>query len=162
MPQTLDDAIARSGEEVRAKLNDPVATGEPEDQLRAPLERLVGDIDRLLGGAAKDVNTIGEVRLPELMTRPDYAVTREGLIGFIEVKAPGKGSDPRAFPAKPADRLQWEKLKSLPNVVYTDGNGFTLWRDGKLLASAFMQGDVRSAGKALKAGPDLLDLFAAS
>ena len=28
------------------------------------------------------------------MTRPDYAVTRQGLIGFIEVKAPGKGSDP--------------------------------------------------------------------
>jgi hypothetical protein len=39
-------------------------------------------------------------------------VTRQGLIGFIEVKAPGKGSDPTAFPAKSArnpkgfDRVQ--------------------------------------------------------
>ena len=65
------------------------------------------------------------------MTRPDYAVTRDGLIGFIEVKAPGKGSDPTAFPAKSADRLQWEKLKSLPNILSTDGNVFTHWRDGK-------------------------------
>ncbi|MBV8577757.1 MAG: N-6 DNA methylase [Acetobacteraceae bacterium] len=92
------------------------------------------------------------------MTRPDYAVTRQGLIGFIEVKAPGKGSNPAAFPAKSADRLQWEKLKSLPNIMYTDGNEFALWRDGKRVASAFMQGDVRTAGKALTAGADLLDL----
>ena len=93
------------------------------------------------------------------MTRPDFAVTRDGLIGFIEVKAPGKGSDPTAFPAKSADRLQWEKLKSLPNIMYTDGNGFTLWRDGKRVASAFMQGDVRTAGKALTAGNELPDIF---
>ncbi len=86
-------------------------------------------------------------------------MTRQGLIGFIEVKAPGKGSDPTAFPAKSADRVQWEKLKSLPNILYTDGNGFTLWRDGKRVASAFMHGDVRTAGKALTAGTELLDLF---
>ena len=161
MPRTLGDAVSRFGEDVRAKLNDPAATGEPEDQLRAPLETLIGEINTLLGSAAEGVNAVGEVRLPDLMTRPDYAVTRSGLIGFIELKAPGKGSDPNAFPAKSADRLQWEKLRSLPNVVYTDGNGFTLWRDGKRVASASMQGDVRSAGKSLRAGPELLDLFAA-
>ena len=161
MPQTLDDAVSRFGEDVRAKLNDPAATGEPEDQLRTPFENLLGDINRLLGSAAEGVTAIGEVRLPDLMTRPDYAVTRNGLIGFIELKAPGKGCDPNAFPPKSADRLQWEKLRSLPNVIYTDGNGFTLWQDGKRVASAFMKGDVRSAGKALKAGPEFLDLFAA-
>jgi len=86
-------------------------------------------------------------------------VTRDGLIGFIEVKAPGKGSDPTAFPAKSADRLQWEKLKSLPYILYTDGNGFTLWRDGRRISSVYMQGDIRTAGKALTAGNALLDLF---
>ena len=50
-------------------------------------------------------------------------------------------------------------LKSLPNILYTDGNGFTHWRDGKRVSSAYMQGDVRTAGKALTAGNVLLDLF---
>jgi hypothetical protein len=131
MAKTLEDAVARFGVDVRAKLNDPSATGEPEDQLRGPLENLIADINALLGKAGEGIKAIGEVRLPDLMTRPDYALTRDGLIGFIEVKAPGKGSDPTAFPAKSADRLQWEKLKSLPNILYTDGNGFTIWRDGK-------------------------------
>jgi len=160
MKPTLVDAVARFGDDVRAKLNDPSASGEPEDQLRGPLENLIADLNALIGKAAEGVKAIGEVRLPDLMTRPDYAVTRQGLIGFIEVKAPGKGSDPTGFPAKSADRLQWEKLKSLPNVIYTDGNGFTVWRNGKRVASAFMRGDVRTAGKALKAGAELLDLFA--
>ena len=159
MTKTLEDAVARFGAEVLAKLNDPSATGEPEDQLRGPLENLIVDINALIGKAGDGIKAIGEVRLPDLMTRPDYAVTRDGLIGFIEVKAPGKGSDPTAFPAKSADRLQWEKLKSLPNILYTDGNGFTLWRDGRRVSSVSMQGDIRTAGKALTAGNALLDLF---
>ena len=159
MTKTLADVVARFGDDVRAKLNDPSAAGEPEDQLRAPLENLIADINSLIGKAGDGVKAIGEVRLPDLMTRPDYAVTRQGLIGFIEVKAPGKGSDPIAFPAKSADRIQWDKLKSLPNILYTDGNGFTLWRDGKRVASAFMHGDVRTAGKTLKAGNELVDIF---
>lgn len=160
MTADLASRVSRFGRDVLAALNDPAATGEPEDQLRTPLVNLMKDINGLLGSAAEGVNAVGEVRLPELMTRPDYAVTRNGLIGFIELKAPGKGSDPTAFAPKSADRLQWEKLKSLPNIIYTDGNGFTLWRNGKKEASALMQGDVRSAGKALKAGTELLDLFA--
>lgn len=159
MTKTLEDAVARFGADVLAKLNDPAATGEREDQLRAPLENLISDINALIGKAGEGIKAIGEVRLPDLMTRPDYAVTRDGLIGFIEVKAPGKGSDPTAFPAKSADRLQWEKLKSLPNILYTDGNGFALWRDGKRVSSAVMHGDVRTAGKALTAGEELLEVF---
>ena len=159
MKPTLVDAIARFGHDVKAKLNDPSATGEPEDQLRGPLENLMADINALIGKPAEGVTVIGEVRLPDLLTRPDYAVTRQGLIGFIEVKAPVKGADPTKFAPKSADRQQWDKLKSLPNIIYTNGNGFTLWRDGKPVAAAFMQGDVRTAGKSLKAGPELIDLF---
>jgi hypothetical protein len=161
MTKTLDDAVARFGEDVLGKLHDPSAIGEPEDQLRGPLENLITDVSALIGKAGEGIKAIGEVRLPDLMTRPDYAVTRDGLIGFIELKAPGKGSDPAAFAAKSADRLQWEKLKSLPNIMYTDGNGFTLWQDGKRVSSAYMQGDVRTAGKALTADKALLHLFSA-
>lgn len=157
MAITLAEAVSRFGETVRDKLDNPSATGEPDDQL--PLENLIADINALIGKAAEGVKAVGEVRLPDLMTRPDYAVTRQGLIGFIELKAPGKGSDPTAFPTKSPDRIQWEKLSSLPNIVYSDGNSFTLWRNGKRIASAYMQGDVRTAGKALAAGPQLLDLF---
>ena len=159
MTKTLENAVARFGADVLAKLNDRSATGEPEDQLRGPLENLIADVNALIGKAGEGIKAIGEVRLPDLMTRPDYAVTRDGLIGFIEVKAPGKGSAPTAFPAKSADRLQWEKLKSLPNILYTDGNGFTLWRDGRRISSVYMQGDIRTAGEALTAGNALLDLF---
>ena len=78
------------------------------------------------------MSLVGETTLSHLQTRPDYAVSvNNALVGFIEVKAPGKGCDPRKF-SDPHDKAQWGKLKSLPNLVYTDGNGFSLWRDGEL------------------------------
>ncbi|NJN36031.1 MAG: hypothetical protein HC794_02020 [Nitrospiraceae bacterium] len=159
MISTVSDALSAFGKDVQAKLNDPAARGEPEDQLRGPFEALISHLNILIGKDADGVTAVGEVRLAELMTRPDYAVTRNGLIGFIELKAPGKGADPTAFALKSADRLQWEKLKSLPNLIYSDGNGFTLWRDGKKVASAFVKGDVRTSGKSLSGSDDLLDLF---
>lgn len=53
---------------------------------------------------------VGEASLADLKTRPDYAVTVHGaLAGFIEVKEPGKGADPRRF-KDPHDREQWDRL----------------------------------------------------
>jgi hypothetical protein len=158
---SLAEAVSRFGASAKAKLSNPAATGQPEDQLRAPLEKLVSDIADLVGLAANEAVMVGESSLAELMTRPDYAVTRKNaLIGFMEVKAPGKGADPRAFPARSHDREQWERLKSLPNLIYTDGNAFSLWRDGKLAAPiVHLVGDVRSSGTALAAPPALTDLF---
>jgi len=49
------------------------------------------------------------------------------------VKAPGKGGDPRKYKDK-HDKEQWLKLKALPNLIYTDGNEFSLWRNGELTA----------------------------
>ncbi len=92
MVSTLDEAITRFGKTAKDKLNNPGATGQPEDQLRAPLETLVADLCALIRPAADDVVLVGESALSELMTRPDYAVTRKNaLVGHIEVKAPGKG-----------------------------------------------------------------------
>ncbi len=49
-------------------------------------------------------------------TRPDYAVkVKNALVGFIEVKAPGKGADPRKWKTG-HDKEQWDKLKALPNL----------------------------------------------
>lgn len=158
---TLDEAIAAFGAAAKATLDNPAITGEPEDQLRTPLVTLVKAIASLTGLAAHNTELVGETKLSDLMIRPDFAVTRKGaLIGFIEVKAPGKGADPNRFAAKSHDRVQWEKLKALPNLIYTDGNAFSLWRDGKRIGDiVYLEGDIRSAGAALKAPPELLTLF---
>jgi hypothetical protein len=158
---SLSEAVSRFGAAAKAKLDNPAASGEPEDQLRAPLEALVADIGGLIGLAARESVLVGESSLADLMTRPDYAVTRKNaLIGFIEVKAPGKGADPNKFPPKSHDRAQWERLKSLPNLIYTDGNAFSLWRDGKLAVPiVHLAGDVRSSGAALASPGTLTALF---
>jgi hypothetical protein len=116
------------GADAKGKLANIAATGEPEDQLRAPLERLVVNLAEVCGLPRTAVAAVGESSLSDLKTRPDYAITvRNALVGFIEVKAPGKGADPRRFRDR-HDKVQWEKLQSLPNLMYTEGNEFSLWR----------------------------------
>ena len=129
----LNSAISAFGLSAKRKLANPSARGEPEDQLRAPFERLLVDLAELVGLPTAAVAAVGESSVRDLKTRPDYAVTvRRALVGFVELKAPGKGADPRKF-KDPHDREQWEKLRSLPNLIYSDGNEFTLWRDGELV-----------------------------
>ena len=58
------------------------------------------------------------------------------------------------------DKEQWDKLKSLPNLIYTDGNAFSLWRDGKLEGEIVrLEGDVETSGAKLAAPPTLLPLI---
>ena len=97
MTQTdrVNKLVGEFGASAKAKLNEG---GQPEDQLRNPIERLfAGFADEI--GLPKDALTlIGEKALVELRTRPDFAVNvQKALVGFIEVKAPGKGVDPRKW-----------------------------------------------------------------
>jgi hypothetical protein len=103
---------------------------------------------------------IGETSLADLKTRPDYAVTvHDALAGFIEVKAPGKGADPRRF-KDPHDREQWDRLQSLPNLIYTDGNSFSLWRNGEPKGQVLsLEGEIESSGGRLAVPNGLLALF---
>jgi hypothetical protein len=155
----LGEAISRFGATLKPKLSGIGATGSPEDQLGGPLDVLVQDIVRVLGWVA-DVVLVGESSVQHLKTRPDFAVTKQNLlVGFIEVKAPGKGADPRRF-GDQHDKEQWQKLKLLPNLVYTDGNSFSLWQDGELQGEIVrLEGSVESAGAALRAPASLLRLF---
>ncbi len=156
----LRSAIAKFGSAAKAKLANIAAKGQPEDQLRAPLEELVVDLAELCGFARNAMTVVGESTVSDLRTRPDYAVTAENaLVGFIEVKAPGKGADPRRF-RDHHDRNQWEKLQSLPNLLYTDGNEFGLCRNGELIVPVVrVKGDVEQSGRKLDAPPSLLSLF---
>jgi hypothetical protein len=129
MKLTIEVAISNFGAAAKAKLTNPAATGQPEDQIRAPFEQLLLDVATLSGFPSGSVVPVGESSVSDLKTRPDYAVTvQKSLVGFVELKAPGKGCDPRKF-KDPHDKGQWEKLCSLPNLLYTDGNGFSLWQD---------------------------------
>ncbi|MGD0763052.1 MAG: type ISP restriction/modification enzyme [Roseiarcus sp.] len=158
---TFAGVVSAFGAEARAKLDNPAISGAPEDQLRAPLERLFHDLAALDDLAPGGLSLVGETTLSHLQTRPDYAVSvANALVGFIEVKAPGKGCDPRKF-SDPHDKEQWGKLKSLPNLVYTDGAGFSLWRDGELAAKiVLLEGDIETAGAKLKAPESLRALVA--
>ena len=158
--ESLAEAVSRFGASLKSKLSGKGASGAPEDQLRAPLEVLIADIAEILLFKPSAVVAVGKSSLTTLKTRPDYAVNVENaLVGFIEVKAPGKGADPRKF-KDDHDCEQWTKLKSLPNLVYTDGNAFSLWRDGKLHGEIIhLHGDVEESGAKLTAPPELQRLF---
>lgn len=157
---TLGDAISRFAAETTKKLSALSARGEPEDQIRAPLTTLVDDLADICRVGRRNVVTIGESSIADLKTRPDFAVQRHGaLVGYIEVKAPRKGADPRRFKDK-HDRDQWLKLKVLPNLIYTDGNGFSLWRDGELVGKIVrLDGDIATDGGAITEAPGLAALF---
>ena len=103
-----------------------IISGEPEEQLRAPFEALVGTCGALLG---KSVVCTGEVALPDSLGSPDYAIHVDGLLaGYVELKAPGKGANSEAFHGH--DRQQFKRFAAVPNILYTDGNEWALYRSG--------------------------------
>lgn len=111
---SVQKLVGEFGAAAKPKL---AAGGQPEDQLRGPLENLMQGLASIVGLPKGALVLTGEKSLAELRTRPDYAVeVQHALVGFIEVKAPGKGADPRAFTDK-HDKEQWERLKSLPNLL---------------------------------------------
>jgi Type ISP C-terminal specificity domain/N-6 DNA Methylase len=126
----VNAALAAFGGEVGRKLG---RGGQPEDQLRGPLERLLDRLCRHVG--LPDAVAYGEVSLRDLRARPDYAVdVGNARVGYIELKQPGRGV-PLAPGWRPSsdERKQWLKLQALPNLVYSDG---LTWRRYKYGESA--------------------------
>lgn len=156
----FDQIISKYGATAKAKLSSPAITGAPEDNIRAPLEELITALAIAAGQQPGWVTLVGESTLSALGTRPDYAVTvRSALTGFIELKAPGKGADPRKF-TDPHDKRQWQKLKSLPNLLYSDGQSFSLWQNGALVGQIIhLSGDLDTAGSKLTAPQTLVTLL---
>lgn len=149
-------AVAVFGAAVAPKLAGP---GQPEDQMRGPLETLLINVAKGLG---LSLNPVGEHSLADLKLRADYAILVDGaLSGYVEVKAPGKGADPTSWGIKSHDRIQWEKLKGLPNVLYTDGREWALYQKGERLGEVVrLKGDIKTAGAALTTdGPGLASIL---
>ncbi len=64
---------------------------------------------------------------------PDFSVydRKARLILCLELKEPGKGADPTSFSIQ-ADKQQWSRFKGLPNLIYSDGNEWSLWHKGQM------------------------------
>lgn len=103
-------------------------SASPEDQLKPD----VADLFRSAGAKyGLIVETRTETHLSEHKVRPDIAVYVGGLIcGYVELKAPGFGADAPKLKGD-HNKKQWEKLKGLPNLIYTDGRDWALYRAGE-------------------------------
>jgi hypothetical protein len=118
---------------------------QPEDQLKAPIISLLSATGNCI---VKKVVTRTETPVPDLGGRPDLGVTVDQLLaGYIELKAPGKGARPEHFTGRDAE--QWKKFKNIPNLIYTDGSEWALFRNGKQQHDVIrFAGDVTAEGRA--------------
>lgn len=128
---------------VTAKMSQLTA-GEPEDQVRGPFENFMTGVAVALGWS---IVCTGETPLPDRLGRPDYAVHLNGLLaGYVELKAPGVGATATRF--KGHDRDQFKRFSAVPNILYTDGNEWAIYRDGDLVGKLVrLSGDVAADGK---------------
>lgn len=139
----MQKALEAFAEAVTAKMSQ-LTPGEPEEQLRGPFENFIGDAAGALGW---NVVCTGESRLPNRLGKPDYAVHVNGLLaGYVELKAPGVGANPKRFSGH--NRDQWKRFQFIPNLLYCDGNEWALYRSGEPVDRLVrLSGDVATDGK---------------
>lgn len=145
-PAWLTAAVEEFGAACKVQLAGP---GDREAAIRVPLANLLSTVGKQLRVAAVFHD---EVRDPERQVRPDYAVAvNKAITGYVEVKAPSKSIDPSSF--RGHDKRQWERQRDLPNLLYTNGVDWWLWRDGEQRGEAvsFGGGTLAEAGAGLHA-----------
>ncbi|MEV0218172.1 type ISP restriction/modification enzyme [Streptomyces sp. NPDC050704] len=142
----LDEVVGVFGRNVAAKLNGP---GGREEALTYPVEELLKMVAARFGGS---LTAYGQTYIKKVKSRPDFAIDLDGrTVGYVELKAPGKGVDPSAWSESSHDRKQWEKIKAFPNLLYTDGRKWGLYQDGVLRGGvAELAGDLATAGDRLR------------
>ena len=157
--ENVYNALRNFAEEVTAK-SSGVAIGESEEQLRAPFETLMRTVGDELG---REIICVGETLLQNRIGKPDFGVISSSLLsGYAELKAPGKGVERRRFTGH--DREQFDRFTQLPNILYTDGNEWAVYRFGEREGNIVrMLGDVSTDGQnaiAVQPANELLRLFA--
>ena len=142
-----------------------------EDQLKGPVRRLIEKAGEERG---LDVRAPTEYIFPGLKKRPDIGVEihRGGpqlsmlpeTIGFVELKATGKGARPEKLKGEQS-RTQWEALRQFDNVVYTDGLEWAHYRKGEctvighLGESLLSNHDTKPAPEAVQVVAQILNLL---
>lgn len=129
---------------IRQKFSSTVR-GNAEEQLRAPVERLLSECLSLLGF---DPNVTGELPLANQLGRPDYGLLINGvLVGYVELKAPGVPVTPGSFRGR--DKEQFSRFSQLPNVLYSNGTQWVLYRSGTAAHGVIeFDGGVHEVGRA--------------
>lgn len=142
MNQTPFGEILRNfADSIASNFRQPVQA-QPEDQLKTPVGGLLRATGELTG---LTVDWRTEVHTDDVNGRPDIGVTTNGLLtGLVELKRPGLGARPEGFTE--ANRKQWERFKALPNLIYTDGSEWSLYRSGELEKRIRIADDVSTGG----------------
>ena len=117
---------------------------QSEDQLKAP----VGNLIKAIGIQANlDANWRSEARADDVRGRPDLGISIDQLlVGHIELKAPGFGARPERFRVNSPNGRQWKRFQELPNLIYTDGSEWSLYRTGERISRVRISDDVREGG----------------
>lgn len=103
------------------------AAGEAEAQLSGPVSSLLEAIGKIVH---RKIVAKAESRLGDRLGIPDFGLVVDGALnGYVELKAPGHGADTARF--KGRDKEQWGRFKSQPNILYTDGNEWCLYQNGR-------------------------------
>ena len=148
MSESRDDRAFREAVEafagdVAERFATPV-DAQPEAQLTEPVGKLLracGEPWNLAVDPHEQVKVRG-------IGWPDLGVTVGGLLcGYVELKAPDVGARPEGF--VDANREQWKRYQALPNLIYTNGSEWSLYRRGERAARVRIADDVRGGVRSL-------------
>ena len=105
------------------------------------------------------MSVLARRKLPGRLGKPDYAVhAGRILIGYVELKAPGIGATTSRFTGRNAE--QWKRFSAIPNLIYSDGNDWALYRYGEQVGrTAQLSGNVETDGKDAVSPEDVRPLF---
>jgi len=146
LPAAFQRAFDKYALDLREIAKSLIAKAQPEDQLKTPVQSL-------LRAAVLGIETRSEVAADEGEGRPDIGVAVCRLLcGYVELKAPGFGANTSRF--KDHNKRQWEKFRALPNILYTDGLEWALYRSGERVGSPVCLAD--DAGALVKTSPTKL------
>ena len=152
VPKTFAEVVARFAGVVAADFSQLIVA-QPEDQLKTPVGELLRDAGQITG---LDVQWRTEVTADDVDGRPDIGVTINGLLaGHVELKRPGMGARPEGFTGH--NLKQWERFKALPNLIYTDGSEWSLYRSGELKEPRVRISDDLTKNRAKPANPERLE-----
>lgn len=148
--------LARFGADLtKAYAAAAAASAQAEDQLKPATKALLEGASAAFGGKAVATTESHT----DLGVRPDIGVTDPKLlIGHVELKAPGIGATTTSFTSK-HDKEQFKKLIDHPNLIYTDGNEWALYRKGAVVGTVVTApGDVQIDGAGTYSAKEALQL----
>ncbi|MEV0112533.1 type ISP restriction/modification enzyme [Streptomyces sp. NPDC050844] len=125
--------------------------GQKEAAIRRAVETLLVNAAGVLGLQAV---LHAEVAIAVHRIRPDLAVrigkSPRNIVGYVELKSPDKSTiHPSGLNQR--DRRQWEGMAKLPNLIYTNGQTWIMYRSGRQYGDAIhFEGDLRTVGPGLR------------